>query len=236
MLELLQAFSSRCSQIDAAIRAGDDQRVATLDSSFELLIGMIVKYHAANQLEAYMQLQFVIYLLEQDADDSASVSNHAAILLHLLDRYFGGVPAPQRLPPQEMPISKPKVYVPNVDNGNFLNSAILETLPDRVAVLTRDYRYLYSNPANCSYLGRKPIDMIGRHVLEFIGEERFRRAKPNFDACFAGQHIEYSYERSLEEGVKKMRCRMSPLRDNTGSVIGALIMMENAAVGAPIKA
>jgi hypothetical protein len=48
--------------------------------------------------------------------------------------------------------------------------------------------------------------------------------------------VEYSYEHGSGEGMKRMRCRMSPLRDNTGSVIGALIMMENATVAASIKA
>ena len=235
MLELLQAFSSRCSQIDAAIRAGDDRRVSTLDGNIDALIDAIVKHHASNVLEIYMQLQFVIYLLEQNADDTESVVSHAATLSTLLDRYFGqGASKQRRLPKHEQPLREPEGYLPNMDNGNFLNSAILETLPDRVAVLTRDYRYLYSNPANCAYLGRKPIDMIGRHVAEFIGDERFSRTKANFDACFAGEMLEYHYQQN--EGGKTMRCRMSPLRDNAGRVLGALVMMENVKATAPIKA
>lgn len=227
MLELLQAFSSRCSQIDAAIRAGDDHQVSTLDSEFEALIGAIVTYQASNIVEIHMQLQFVVCLLEQNADDCASVMGYAATLSNLLDRYFGNSGKPRQIPAPAERLPKPDGYVPNMDNGNFLNSAILETLPDRVAVLTRDYRYLYSNPTNCAYLGRKPIDMIGRHVAEFIGTERFEKTKAHFDACFAGERVEYNYERTSGEGAKLMRCRMSPLRDNGGRVIGALIMMEN---------
>jgi len=235
LLELLQAFSSRCAQIDAAIRAGDDRRVSTLDSSVDLLIDAIVKYQALNVLEIYMQLQFVVYLLEQNSDDCASVANHAATLSHLLDRYFGSPEKSRRLPPAAERMPKPEGYLPNTDNGNFLNSAILETLPDRVAVLTRDYRYLYSNPANCAYLGRKPIDMIGRHVAEFIGPERFAATKENFDACFAGERREYNYQRASAEGMKLIRCRMSPLRDTSGRVIGALVMMENVIAPETVK-
>ncbi|WP_413709691.1 PAS domain-containing protein [Rhizobium sp. Rhizsp82] len=235
MLELLQAFSSRCAQIDAAIRAGDDHRVSTLDSSVDDLIDAIVKYQATNVLEIYMQLQFVVYLLEQNADDCATVTNHAATLSHLLDRYFGN-PVKRRLPQAAERMPEPEGYLPNMDNGNFLNSAILETLPDRVAVLTRDYRYLYSNPANCTYLGRKPIDMIGRHVAEFIGPERFAETKANFDACFAGERREYNYQRASAEGMKLIRCRMSPLRDSGGRVIGALVMMENVSAPEAVKA
>ncbi|PKA42514.1 diguanylate cyclase [Rhizobium sullae] len=231
MLELLQAFSLRCSQIDEAIRLGDDVRVATLDGGIDRLVQAIVGHEAVNLMEMYMQLQFVGYLLQQEADDAASVSHYAAVLTSLLERYFGASPRPEFVPPPEWPLPAPKAYVPNVDNGNFLNSAILETLPDRVAVLTRDYRYLYSNPVNCAYLGRKPIEMIGRHVMEFIGEELFlTQAKANFDACFAGQHVEYNYAQRGE--TKATRCRMSPLRDLSGQVLGALVVLEAAYAGA----
>ncbi|NNH31138.1 hypothetical protein C9413_16990 [Rhizobium sp. SEMIA 4085] len=148
MLELLQAFSSRCSQIEEAIRLGDDRRVATLDGGFELLVEVIVDHHAANLMEVYMQLQFVGYLLQQDAGDAASVSHHSTRLISLLERCFGALPRADVALPRELPLPAPKAYVTNVDNGNFLNSAILETFPDRVAVLTRDYRYLYSNPGD----------------------------------------------------------------------------------------
>ncbi|AJD41589.1 PAS domain-containing protein [Rhizobium gallicum bv. gallicum R602sp] len=227
MLELLQAFSSRCSQIEEAIRLGDDRRVATLDGGFELLVEVIVDHHAANLMEVYMQLQFVGYLLQQDAGDAASVSHHSTRLISLLERCFGALPRADVALPRELPLPAPKAYVTNVDNGNFLNSAILETFPDRVAVLTRDYRYLYSNPVNCAYLGRSPIDMIGRHVMEFIGEEQFvAQARAKFDACFAGQHVEYNYEQRGES--RRTRCRMSPLRDLCGQVLGALVVLESA--------
>jgi len=237
LLELLQAFTSQCSQIEEAIRLGDDARVATLDCGIEPLVQAMLNHNAANLLEVYMQLQFVAHLLQQDVDDGTSVSNHAAVLASLLNRYFGVPPRRDLLLPQQFPLASPKPYTPDIDNGNFLNWAILETLPDRVAVVTPDYRYLYSNQVNCAYLGHKPIDMIGRHVMEFIGEERFlTRAKVKFDVCFAGQHVDYCYEQ--QNGSRGMRCRMSPLRDASGQVLGALVILEmaDAAAVSPIAA
>jgi hypothetical protein len=227
LLELLQAFTSRCLQIEDAIRLGDDARVATLDCGIESLVQAILNYNAANLLEMCMQVQFVAHLLQQEVDEGTSVSNHAAVLTSLLNRYFGASPRRDFVLPQPVPLASPKPYMPETDNGNFLNWAILETLPDRVAVVTPDYRYLYSNQMNCAYLGRKPIDLIGLHVMEFIGEERFlTRAKANFDACFAGQHVEYCYEQQGQS--RSMRCRMSPLRDLSGQVLGALVVLEVA--------
>ncbi|WP_190237385.1 PAS domain-containing protein [Rhizobium sp. R635] len=229
MLELFRAFSLRCAQIEEAIRRGDDQRVMSLDRHVEPLVEAILACRAGNLLEVYMQLQFVSQLVAQDADDSASVREHTAVLSYLLDRYFGTHAPDWRVPsPQDARIEPPAAYVPDTDNGQFLNAAILESLPDRIAVLTRDYRYLYSNAANSAYLNRKPMELIGHHLSEFIGEERFAAcAKQKLDACFAGEEIDYTYERSAGGGAsRQIRCRMSPLRDAGGTVIGALIVMD----------
>lgn len=228
LLELFRAFSLRYAQIEEAIRLGDDQRVMSLDRHVEPLVEAILACKAANLLEVYMQLQFVSHLIARDADDSASVREHATVLSYLLDRYFGTHGPDWRVPsPQDVRIEPPAAYVPDTDNGQFLNAAILESLPDRVAVLTRDYRYLYSNAANSAHLNRKPMDLIGRHISEFIGEQRFAGcAKHKLDACFAGEQIDYTYERATGGASRQVRCRMSPLRDAGGTVIGALIVMD----------
>ncbi|MBB2752411.1 UNVERIFIED_ORG: PAS domain S-box-containing protein [Rhizobium aethiopicum] len=230
MLELFRAFSLRCTQIEEAIRLGDDQRVTALDGHVEPLVEAILAHQAVNLLEAYMQLQFVTHLIGQDADDSASVAEHTTVLSYLLDRYFGTHGPDWRVPsPQDVRIEPPPAYVPDTDNGQFLNSAILESLPDRVAVLTKDYRFLYSNPANCAHLNKKPMELIGRHLSEFIGEELFAAcAKYKLDACFAGEQIDYAYKcPDGNGGSGQVRCRMSPLRDAGGTVIGALLVMED---------
>lgn len=214
----------RCAQIEEAIRQGDDERVAALDRDIQPLVEAILACRASSLVEVYMQLQFVSYLIAQDADDGAFVTQYAAVLSYLLDRYFGAHAPDWRVPmPADMKLRQPSAYVPDTDNGQFLNAAILETLPDRVAVLTKDYRYLYSNPANCAYLGKKPMQLIGRHIADFIGEERFAGyVKEKLDACFDGTPIDYIDERK----EPRVRCRMNPLRDASAKVIGALITLE----------
>ncbi len=70
MLGLFQAFSLRCSQIDEAIRLGDDARVSSLDGSIDALIETILGYRATNLFYAHMQMQFVGCLIDQYAEDS----------------------------------------------------------------------------------------------------------------------------------------------------------------------
>ncbi|KQV81841.1 PAS domain-containing protein [Rhizobium sp. Root1220] len=233
MLVLFQAFSLRCEQIDEAIRLGDDARVSALDCSIEPLIETILAHKAVSLLEIHMQLQFVGCLIDQYADDSDSVREHVALLSYLIEQYFGGSKPRWRMPRVREAASEPFTYAPNTDNGNFLNAAILESIPDRVAVLTKDYRYLYSNAANSAYLGRKPMDMIGHHLMEFIGEKRFTEvAKAKLDACFSGQQADYEYGRCDGGLARQVRCRMSPLRDSLGYIIGALIILQDTAASA----
>ncbi|MDM9628388.1 PAS domain-containing protein [Rhizobium sp. S152] len=228
MLELFQAFSLRCGEIDDAIRIGDDTRVSVLDRSIGALIDAIVAYRAKNLVEIHMQLQFVGCLIDQYAEDSESVREHVKLLAYLMEQYFGGaLPDMRALPVMRDVISMPLAYVPKTDNGNFLNAAILDSLPDRVAVLTKDYRYLYSNELNAVYLGRKPIELVGRHIVDFVGEERFlAEVKSRLDACFAGMHVDYRPDGAQIDPREPIRCRMSPLRDSHGEILGALIVTQ----------
>ncbi|MBB3655537.1 PAS domain-containing protein [Rhizobium sp. BK650] len=224
MLELFRAFSLRCVQIEEAIRLGDDERVEALDRDIQPLVEAILACRASSLIEVYMQLQFISYLIGQDADDGAFVTQYAAVLSYLLDRYFGAHGPDWRGPlTADMKLRQPPAYIPDTDNGQFLNAAILQTLPDRVAVLTKDYRYLYSNSANCAHLGKTAMQLIGRHIVEFIGEDRFAHGvKEKLDACFGGMSVDYVYERDERHN----RCRMVPLRDAAKKVMGALITIQ----------
>ncbi|MDM9644398.1 PAS domain-containing protein [Rhizobium sp. S163] len=233
VLGLFQAFSLRCSQIDEAIRLGDDARVSSLDGSIDALIETILGYRATNLFYAHMQMQFVGCLIDQYAEDSESVREHVKLLAYMMEQYLGSTVPRWQMPPLERMdrerVSAPAAYVPNTDNGNFLNSAILESLPDRVAVVTKDYRYLYANAASAAYAKRKPFEMVGRHIKEVLGEARFVDCiKGMLDTCFAGGTCDQTYERPEENAVHRTRYRMSPLRDSSGYIIGALIVSQDA--------
>ncbi len=108
LLGLFRAFSLCCAQIDAAIAAGDDARVNTLDCSIEPLVDAILGYKAANILEVHTQLEFVGMLIDQYSEDSESVRAYVALLCDLLEKYFGGATPRWRMPPVErLPVAAP---------------------------------------------------------------------------------------------------------------------------------
>lgn len=232
MLALFHAFSTKCNQIQRAIKLGDDELVASLDGELEPLIATILAYKATSLLEIYMQLQFLNNLIREESDDRSRVMRNSASLSVLIDRYFGG--ASESATDVLMTFSTNREERNDVfgfDEGAVLNDVILNSLPDRVAVITRDYRYLYSNAANSEFLGSKPIELVGRHISEFIGSEDFEDGvKTKLDACFAGEKIEclYASYRQVDPG-KVFHCSMTPLRAKA-DVIGALLVMHEVSV------
>ncbi len=227
MLALFHAFSTKCNQIQRAIKLGDDELVASLDSELEPLIAAILAFKATSLLEIYMQLQFMNNLIREEADDRSRVMRNSASLSGLIDRYFGG--ANEAAGEVLRTFSSEKIGRDDVfgfEEGSFLNDVILDSLPDRVAVITQDYRYLYSNAANSEFLESKPMELVGRHISEFVGCEYFESSvKPRLNACFAGEKVEclYPSHREIEPG-KVFHCTMTPLRTKA-EVIGALVVM-----------
>ena len=231
MLALFHAFSMKCTQIQRAIKLGDDELVGSLDRELEPLVTAILAYKATSLLEMYMQLQFMSNLIREESDDRSRVMRNSASLSSLIDRYFGG--ASEAAAEVLMAFSTGKNghegEVASFDEDNVLNDVILDSLPDRVAVITRDYRYLYSNAANSEYLKSKPIELVGRHLSEFIGSELFEGCfKSKLDACFAGETVNCNYPPYRPTDVNKtLHCRMTPLRATKprGEVIGALVVV-----------
>lgn len=226
LLSLFEAFSLKCVQLQQAIRSGNDELVRILDRDLEPLITMILAYKAANAYEVYMQLQFVSNLIREDAADRSCVVRHTSALSVLIDRYFSDNADVHS--GANAPLADIEPGAPFMRDDNFLNEAILDSLPDRVAVITTDYRYLYSNPKNAIHLNRKPIDLIGRHISDLIGEQRFEvGTKERLDKCFSGETVDFVQRRKSAEATITMRCRMTPLRSGRDVVIGALVVLQD---------
>lgn len=225
MKALVELFWFKYSQLQHAVKSGNDRLVSMLDKEIEPALAAVLQKEAIDVSELRSQFQFVVDLLREEADDKACVLRQTQNFKQLLDRYFGTEEAarPFRFDRAETarPLSKPRL----VEDG-LLNEAILDSLPDRVAVITTDYRYIYSNPLNAERFNEKPIDLVGRHIVEFIGMQRFEgRVKRNLDRCFAGEVVEYDYI-SPRRGNTVTRCRMTPCHSAAGNVLGAILVLQ----------
>lgn len=227
MLGLFEAFSIKCLQLQQAVCAGHDELVRALDSELDPLIGIILSYKAENSYEMHMQMQFLAALIREDAEDSSSVIRHSAAMSMLIDRYFADSGA-----------NKVSVHAPAIDAKTkkksypdaLFSEVVLEALPDRIAVITKDYCYLYANSLHSKYLNRTQLSLIGCSVSEFMGREYFEiKVKPNLDRCFAGESLDYAHEQLEQGSAVTLRYRMTPLRSTDNSIVGALVIIQQPA-------
>lgn len=224
---LIDLFWFKYSQLQYAVKSGDDLLISILDREIEPVLSAIYQEEATNVADARLQFQFVLDLLRREADDITSVLRQQDVLQSLADRYFsienGRILGDKWQPAPVI------VHRGRVDEG-FLNEAILDCMPDRIAVITPDYRYLYTNPVNAARLDERPMDLVGRHIVEFVGIQRFeQRVKPNLDKCFAGEMVDYTFAKDVDNRVIVVRCRMTPCMSSTGKVIGAILILQEIA-------
>lgn len=225
LLPLFEAVSLKNVQLQQAIRIGDDRLVRLLDRELDPLIAAVVNYKAADTHEIHLQLRFMSSLIREDADDKSCVVRHAAVLSVLLDRYFGDEGSRM----DQLRESKADLgAVPHMfGDDNLLNESILNSLPEQVAVITTDYRYLYSNPAHAEFTKCRPLDLIGRHVADYMGDADFETiTRSNLDRCFDGEAVSYTFWRREEGQRTLVCCQMTPFRTHDGKIIGAVAMIQ----------
>lgn len=99
--------------------------------------------------------------------------------------------------------------------------------PERVSLIDSDYRYVATSAANARYHGTRPVRMIGLHLSDVIGQDRFeRRARPRMDACLAGEAQEYYHRSGTDANPRIQRCQMKPV-DMPGLGPMALVYMRD---------
>ncbi len=218
---LFEAVALKSMQLRQAVRVGDDRLVRLLDRELDPLISAVMDHRASCTHEIYQQLRFVSGLIREDADDRSCVTRHAGTLSALLDRYFGDEEKRQ----VKGSIGPSRTTALDGDDDLF-NESILNTLSEQVAVVTTDYRYLYANPAHASILKRRQIEIVGRHVAEFMPGSHFEDfTRTRLDRCFAGETLSFNFSYRPWGRDGSACCTMTPFSGNDGRVVGAVVLI-----------
>ena len=217
--ELIGQFDEKCQILGAAVRSGDEALVAETDTQLTPLMRRIFMFRAECRGDMEQQLDFFAHLAATNCENEASVHRYTRMMRQVSARYLDSMPNPVM---DGRPIEEPK---PGFDAS--LQELLLDSLPERVAVIGRDYRYIYTNARNASFHNAPPSGFIGRHLKDMIGEERFYgRAQAKLDQCFEGNAISYCYEIADSEGrMTEVNCRMTPLVGADRQVVGAVLML-----------
>ncbi|HEY0492490.1 MAG TPA: PAS domain S-box protein, partial [Candidatus Dormibacteraeota bacterium] len=112
--------------------------------------------------------------------------------------------------------------------AEYLTGQVFDSLPERVSIVGRDYRYRRVNPV-FEREWRIPAErVVGMHVADVLGMEAFERVKPNLDRCFAGEEVSYKTEWFSDAlGRRYVDLSYSPLRPDSDHVEAALVIVRD---------
>jgi two-component system, cell cycle sensor histidine kinase and response regulator CckA len=111
------------------------------------------------------------------------------------------------------------------EEGLRAKEAQLRLVTDSSAVMlaqcSRDLRYRFVNRACAEFLGRTPDEIVGKPIVEILGEEAYKRIRPYVEMVLQGRPVEFETEVPYERiGRRFMRVAYTPEKDAKGNVLG----------------
>jgi PAS domain S-box-containing protein len=98
---------------------------------------------------------------------------------------------------------------------------VMDSVPALISYRDRNLRYQYVNRQYHECYGVRREDMIGRHMTEFVGLDRFRRLKPYIDRVLAGEHVRHTRVVDFPSvGRRKLYISFIPHENENGHIVG----------------
>lgn len=227
--DLIDLFWTRYARLKRAVAAGDEQMLGGIDRDVESLLEAIFEHKATNAIEVQMQVGLAIELLKVEAEDRSCVLRHADNLQRIVERHLRPRPISD-LYHHVVDAAPVTVTSRSRAERGLLDITMLDRLPNRVCVISTDYRYLYCNENDARSWDRRPEELNGVHIGEVIGLHRFSQGfKERLDNTFLGETVDYTFAEAVGDRTRVLRCRLSPYRSPSSRVIGALVLMEEIA-------
>ena len=111
--------------------------------------------------------------------------------------------------------------MPSVSLDPQLAATVMAAIPEAVTRCSADLRYLWVSDRYAAWLGIPAAEIIGRRIVDVIGDEGMRSIRPYVEAVLAGKPVEYEAEVRLGKiGKRWIRAEYSPTFDRSGALDG----------------
>jgi PAS domain S-box-containing protein len=98
---------------------------------------------------------------------------------------------------------------------------VISRTPLLLTRCSRDRRYLFANRAYAEFIGHPAEEIVGRPIVEVMGESAFATITPHVERVLRGEPVEFETEVDYASvGRRFMRALYTPDRDEHGDVIG----------------
>jgi len=84
----------------------------------------------------------------------------------------------------------------------------------------RDLRYLSANRAYAQLIGLPQEQIVGKPIVEVMGQEAFEIIRPRIEKVLSGERVEYEDELPIGGERKSIKGVYTPDRDASGNVVG----------------
>jgi len=108
---------------------------------------------------------------------------------------------------------------------------IMGALPDLISYVDTDFRYLYANPTYTNWLERENQEIIGKMVVDVIGEAAFAIVKPYFDKAMSGESQQFfaklPYRVNSGTLTRSVHVQYIPDKDENNKVLGVNVVVQD---------
>ena len=85
---------------------------------------------------------------------------------------------------------------------------------------SRDLRYLSANPAYAQYVQMPLEQIVGRPIVEVLGQQTFEIIRPRIERVLSGERVEFEDELPIAGALKCVHAIYTPDRDASDNVVG----------------
>lgn len=97
---------------------------------------------------------------------------------------------------------------------------ILNAIPINISRVSKDFRYKFLNESYRS-MGMTPESLIGRHIIDLLGQEGLERIMPKLERVLKGELLNYDEHLTLANGLERhFNVVIAPDIDRDGNVQG----------------
>lgn len=83
-----------------------------------------------------------------------------------------------------------------------------------------DRTFLFVNKTYAKWYGLTPEQIIGRSLVDLLGEEGHETVRPYYERALNGEHFQYETEVNLSIGYRYIQCNYTPVFGENGKVMG----------------
>ena len=98
---------------------------------------------------------------------------------------------------------------------------VINETPFMLTRCSRDLRYQFVSRAYAEMVGRPPVDITGKAIVEIMGEEGFETIRPYIETVLNGTRVEFERDVKINGvGIRSLRVVYTPDTDERGQVQG----------------